>query len=154
MTITPPRQNNWRTAIAVRSIKFYQRHKTILWFVCSGAIAFWIDFLTFWILQTAGLNLWLARAAAFIIAATFTWVFNTKISFREREARFKNLKGWSTYIALATIGGSFNYCASMVVVKSVSEVNPVTMFIAVAAGSIAGLFANFFLNHIVFFKKS
>lgn len=131
----------------------YKKHYTLVWFLCAGSIAFWIDFFTLWILQSIGLNLWLGRAIAFIAAATFTWVFNSRISFRGREARFKNLKGWGSYMGLAAIGGILNYCASMIVLKSVSTITPLTMFLAIAAGSLAGLFANFFSNHLIFFKK-
>lgn len=133
---------------------FYTKHRSLVLFLCSGAIAFWIDFFTLWLLQTIGLNLWAARAIAFIVAATFTWIFNSRISFRGREARFKNLKGWGSYMGLAAIGGVLNYCASMTVLKSVTTVTPITLFLAIAAGSLAGLFANYFLNHFVFFKKA
>lgn len=132
---------------------FFQKHRSFMWFLCAGSIAFWIDFFTLWILQALGLNLWLARAVAFVVAATFTWIFNSHISFRGREARFKNLKGWGSYMGLAAIGGILNYCASMAVLKSVSNVGPLTIFLAIAAGSLAGLFANYLSNHFIFFKK-
>ncbi|OLY47112.1 GtrA family protein [Bartonella apis] len=135
-------------------LDIYKNHRSFVLFLCSGSIAFWIDFFTLWILQTSGLNLWIARACAFIVAATFTWIFNSRISFRGREARFKNLKGWGSYMGLAAIGGVLNYCASMTVLKSSGNVTPLTLFLAIAAGSFAGLFANYFLNHFVFFKKA
>lgn len=132
---------------------FYSKHRSLVWFLCAGSIAFWIDFFTLCILQASGLNLWLARAIAFIVASTFTWIFNSRISFRGREARFKNLKGWASYLGLVAIGGILNYCASMVVLESVRTISPLTMFLAIAAGSLAGLFANYFSNHFIFFKK-
>ena len=135
-------------------LDIFKNHRSFALFLCSGSIAFWIDFFTLWILQTAGLNLWVARGCAFIVAATFSWIFNSRISFRGREARFKKLKGWGSYIGLASIGGVLNYCASMMVLKSSSNVTPLTLFLAIAAGSLAGLFANYFLNHFIFFKKA
>ena len=129
-------------------LDIFKNHRSFALFLCSGSIAFWIDFFTLWILQTAGLNLWVARGCAFIVAA------NSRISFRGREARFKNLKGWGSYMGLAAIGGVLNYCASMTVLKSSGNVTPLTLFLAIAAGSLAGLFANYFLNHFIFFKKA
>lgn len=144
---------NVSVSIKQKCAIFYRKHRSFMWFLCAGSIAFWIDFFTLWILQALGVNLWLARAVAFIVAATFTWFFNSRISFRGREARFKNLKGWGSYMGLAAIGGILNYCASMFVLKSVSTITPLTMFLAIAAGSLAGLLANYLSNHFIFFKK-
>ena len=81
--------------------------------------------------------MWLARAISFLAAATFTWIFN----------------GWGSYMALAAIGGILNYSASMVVLKLMTPVTPLVMFMAVVAGSFAGLFVNYLTNHYIFFKK-
>lgn len=102
----------------------------------------------------SGINLWIARAIAFVIAATFTWLFNSNISFRGRQARYKKLKGWGFYMGLVAIGGTVNYCASMVVLKNATTVTPFIMFLAVVAGSLMGLLVNYATNHFIFFKKT
>lgn len=130
-----------------------QQNRSFVYFAFSGGIAFWIDFFTFWVMTAFGNNLWLSRAIAFVIAATFTWIFNSRISFRGREARYKKFTGWLCYIGLVAIGGAVNYCASMTVLISAGNVSPLIMFFAVVVGSIAGLFVNFSTNHFIFFKK-
>lgn len=133
--------------------KLYEQHRSFFWFLCAGGLAFWVDFLVLWLLSYCGLNLWLARAISFLAAATFTWIFNSHISFRGRDARFTKLKGWGSYMALAAIGGILNYSASMVVLKLMTPVTPLVMFMAVVAGSFAGLFVNYLTSHYIFFKK-
>lgn len=134
-------------------LKLYRQHRSFVWFVCAGSLAFWVDFLTLLVLNECSLNLWLSRAIAFLAAATFTWWFNSHISFRGREARFKNLKGWTSYIGLSALGGILNYVASMLVLKSITPTTPLVMFFAVVVGSFSGLFVNYLTSHHLFFKK-
>ncbi|WP_245256551.1 GtrA family protein [Bartonella tamiae] len=131
----------------------YQRHRALFWFSCAGSIAFIIDFLSLWFLTYIGFNIWFSRALSFIVAATFTWIFNSHISFAGRNARLKKFSGWISYIALASIGGSINYVSSLFVIKQFSEERPEVLFFAVAVGSFLGLFANYLMNHYIFFKK-
>ncbi|MHC5307328.1 GtrA family protein [Bartonella sp. LJL80] len=131
----------------------YKRYRSFIWFAISGSIAFVIDFVMLWIFSALGLNLWVARALAFAVAATFTWIFNSRISFKGRDAHLRKMKGWSTYIALAAIGGSVNYFTSMLILKNFTPTTPIVLLFAVAVGSCSGLFLNYATSHFFFFKK-
>lgn len=129
------------------------RHRRLLLFCISGGLAFFVDFLIFLALGYMGLNLWVARLIAFLCAATFTWQFNRLITFRDRQARLKNIHGWASYMGLMLIGGVFNYAASMGLLLLMPPPSPLKMFFSVACGSLAGLLVNFTTSNLWFFNK-
>ena len=127
-------------------------HRFLL-FCCSGSLAFCVDYGALRVLVWLGLVHWAARILSFIAAATFTWQFNSRVTFRDASARLTGIAGWLSYMGTALIGGTANYLAYLGVLRLVGRVDAYSMFFGVAAGSFAGLAVNYFLCSAWFFKK-
>ena len=122
-------------------------------FCCSGGLALCVDFAVLYAFVTwLHMPHWLARCFSFVAAATFTWQFNMRISFRGHAPRFAGFTGWVSYMGSALIGGSINYAAYIGAMALMDSTNPSSLFLGVAAGSLAGLGANYFLCSAWFFK--
>lgn len=96
-----------------------------------------------------GLEFFAARIPSFFAAATATWALNRAFTFRGAADEPLH-RQWAKFIAANAIGGVVNYGVSVGLESSVQTVaeHP---FLAVAAGSIAGMFFNFAASkHLVF----
>lgn len=123
-------------------------------FCVSGGLAFLIDAgLTQAWVSFAGLDPWSARALSFPVAVTATWLFNRSITFR--IAVGSGLLGeWLRYVGTQLLGLSLNLGVYAVLV-GLSSTAARWPALAVAAGSIVGLFANFFgAKHVAFAQRS
>jgi putative flippase GtrA len=119
-------------------------------FCLSGCLAFVIDggLTQLWV-SLVGLDPWSARALAFPVAVTFTWWFNRHITFRVVHAA-SLWREWTIYAGTQLFGWALNLgCYALLVLSSDLVANwPV---IAVAAGSLVGLLANFLgAKHVAF----
>lgn len=97
----------------------------------------------------AGLEFFAARLPAFLAAATATFALNRAFTFRGAAGEPLH-RQWAKFIAANAFGGVVNYAVSVGLESSlpVVEAHP---FLAVAAGSIAGMFLNFAASkHLVF----
>ena len=96
-----------------------------------------------------GLEFFAARVPSFLAAATTTFALNRAFTFR--GARDEPLhRQWVKFIAANALGGAVNYGVSVGLEAAflVVETHPV---LAVAAGSVAGMFLNFAASkHLVF----
>ncbi len=122
-------------------------------FCFSGGLAFLIDAgLTQAWVSFAGLDPWTARALSFPVAVTATWLFNRSITFR--VAAGAGLVGeWMRYVGTQLFGLLLNLGVYAVLV-GVSATAARWPFLAVAAGSVAGLFANYFgAKHVAFAQR-
>ncbi|BAI71524.1 protein [Azospirillum sp. B510] len=96
-----------------------------------------------------GLEFFAARVPSFLAAATATWALNRAFTFRGATSEPLH-RQWAKFIAANAIGGVVNYGVSVGLESGVRLVadHP---FLAVAAGSIAGMFFNFAASkHLVF----
>jgi putative flippase GtrA len=119
-------------------------------FCLSGAMAFAIDggLTQFWV-GRVGLDPWNARALAFPVALTFTWWFNRQITFRVGHTR-SLWREWTVYAGTQLLGWALNLgtYALMVLASDFVARWPI---IAVAAGSLVGLVANYLgAKHVAF----
>ena len=121
-------------------------------FCCSGTLAFLVDYGVLRGLVALGMVHWLARIFSFITAATFTWQFNSRITFKSAPSRFTGFSAWLNYMGTAVMGGSVNYAAYLLVMRLAGKTDALSMFLAVAAGSAAGLAVNYILCSAWFFK--
>ncbi|WP_448204473.1 GtrA family protein [Azospirillum sp. sgz302134] len=101
------------------------------------------------LLYGAGLEFFAARIPAFLAAATTTFALNRAFTFRG-AAEEPLHRQWAKFIAANAFGGVVNYGVSVGLESSVAVV-AAHPFLAVAAGSIAGMFLNFAASkHLVF----
>jgi putative flippase GtrA len=122
-------------------------------FCVSGGLAFLVDAgLTQAWVSWAGLDPWSARALAFPVAVTCTWLFNRSITFRAHTALPLH-REWALYVGSQLVGMAVNLGSYALLVASSAWVARWPA-VGVAVGSVAGLFANFLgAKHVVFSKR-
>jgi putative flippase GtrA len=122
------------------------------------------QFLRFGVVGTAGFvvdtavvystRLWLglygAGALSYVVAASANWLLNRVWTFRGQGSGPAH-RQWALFMATNLVGFVLNRgtYAVLVTLSPVCAQNPV---IAVAAGSIAGMFANFSLSRRIVFR--
>lgn len=108
-----------------------------------GAIGFVVDTVTVYALR-GWLGVYGAGAAAFLTAASANWALNRAWTFRGKGAGAAH-RQWLAFLAANALGFVLNRGTFAVLVATSATVhdNPV---IAVAAGSVAGMFVNFALS--------
>jgi len=94
-------------------------------------------------------NYW-AAVPAYIVAASFNWLLNRLWTFRGQGSGPMH-RQWTLFMATNLIGFTLNRGAywTLISISVLCADNPV---IAVAAGSLSGMFANFFLSRRLVFR--
>jgi putative flippase GtrA len=114
-------------------------------FAVVGAAGFVVDAASLHlVVYGIGAGLYVGRLVSYLTAATFTWALNRRYTFRDQ--RDHNLtREWLRFLAANAGGGLINYTVYAVLINAFEMVSrwPV---IGVAAGSMAGLIANFILS--------
>lgn len=86
---------------------------------------------------------YLARIPGFISAATVTWFINRNITFKNRNKRYDKLyKEYLHYMSLMAAGAAVNYGTYAICVVLFGSF-PLSTFVYVAIGSLAGMLVNF-----------
>ena len=114
-----------------------------------GAFGFLVDTAT--VYATRGrLGLYGAGVLAFLVAASANWALNRVWTFRGLSTGALH-RQWAMFLAANSLGFVLNRGAYfiLVTVSVLCATNPV---IAVAAGSITGMFANFTLSRRLVFR--
>mgnify|MGYP001813352488 CR=1 FL=1 len=121
-------------------------------FSVIGAFGFLVDVSVLYLLKGLGLDLYTARLVSFLCAATFTWLGNRLFTFRESGlARRASGSEWLFYVAAMTLGGLVNYgvYAALITFVATFGHHP---WLAVAAGTGAGLSINFLLARRILYR--
>lgn len=132
------------------------------WFAAAGTLGFIVDASLLY--ATAGLLGWYgARAFSFVGAATATWLINRRWTFRpplktsaattSPATRTPLLQEYLQYLASMLGGAALNYGTYVAVLHYTNGAAiPYAPLLGVAAGSIAGLFANFLVTRYWVFR--
>ena len=121
-------------------------------FAVVGTAAFVVDTAVLYLALWAGLGLYSGRVASYLVAATFTWYGNRRITFAShaRGASAATVE-WIRFLLTNLVGGAVNYSVYAVLVGQLELVRAYPVF-GVAAGSIAGLSVNFTLSKWLVFR--
>ncbi len=118
-------------------------------FGAVGVIGLLVDTAVLYGGLALGLEFFAARIPSFFAAATATWALNRAFTFRGAADEPLH-RQWAKFIAANAFGGVVNYAMSVGLESGVQMVAELP-FLAVAAGSIAGMFFNFAASkHLVF----
>lgn len=123
--------------------------KQFILFGIVGTIGFVVDAGILYAGLWAGLGYYFGRVVSYLCAATVTWALNRRFTFKSAN---DNKRGeWVKFVALNLAGFTVNYgtYAACLALDPLFVQHPV---LAVAAGSIAGLFVNFAVNKYLVFK--
>lgn len=120
-------------------------------FAGIGAAAFFVDAGVLHVLAAAGAGLYLGRLGSWLCAATFTWYLNRRLTFRDAR-RDPPMRQWARFLAANSVGGLLNYGTYAVCIAA-SDTARRWPILAVGAGSVAGLLANFMLSRRMVFRS-
>ncbi|MGC8703822.1 MAG: GtrA family protein, partial [Thiomonas sp.] len=124
----------------------------LFYFSVSGVAGFLVDAsLVLSLNKIFDVGLITAQLIAFSAAVTVTWLINRHLTFATRASN-KWLSEWGRYVAANSIGALVNNAVYgiLVLVYTIFQRDPV---LAVAAGSLAGMFFNFTASKFVVFKN-
>ena len=126
----------------------------LLRFLLVGGAGFFVNMAALWLaINLAHLDVYSGQALAFLCAVTFTWWGNRTLTFAEHAADSPagRLREWGKFIAANSIGGLVNYAVyvTLVTFAPAPFSNP---YLAVAAGTIAGLAFNFTMSKRFVFR--
>ena len=105
-----------------------------------GAAGFVVDTAVVYALRGV-VGIYAAGAAAYAVAATFTWIFNRIWTFREASHAPAG-RQWAAFLATQSVGFVVNRGVffTLVTISPFCAAHPV---VAIAAGVAAGMFLNF-----------
>lgn len=114
-----------------------------------GAAGFVVDTAVVYATR-AWLGLYLAGVLSFLVAASFTWLGNRLWTFRGRGAGRMHAQ-WARFVAANTLGFLLNRgtYAILVTVSALCAEQPV---LAIFAGMLAGMLANFHFSRTMVFR--
>lgn len=125
--------------------------RQLFWFTVVGTLGFVVDSSVLYAGLAIGLGPYVGRVISYIAAATTTWYLNRKWTFKptHKASRSEYMK----FVVLNLGGFVVNYGTYVLCLHAhpVFAQHPV---LAVAAGSIAGLFVNFGINKFLVFKTA
>jgi putative flippase GtrA len=125
-------------------------HRQFLRFAVAGVVGFVVDVTVLYALLGLGLGYYLGRVFSFLAAAFTTWQINRRYAFSV-QAGTDRLREWLRYLLAMLGGGIINYGVYALIAYSASQASWVP-FLAVAAGSVAGLGANFLTAKFLVFR--
>ena len=128
--------------------------KKLLAFGCVGAVGFAVDAGVLSILaQKLAVNVYLARIVSFLVAVFVTWLLNRTWVFKTAEGQTRGKKReYFNYFAVQSFGALINLgvFATLIASNITLRANPV---VALAAGSIVGMFFNYAGAQFWVFKR-
>lgn len=137
-----------RTARAITAVMRAVPHEFVR-FGVVGAVGFVCNVAVVYALRAA-LGLYAAGAAAYVVAASVTWLFNRRWTFRDGTRR-PMLAQWLLYLAANAFGFAIYYAvyAASIGFVALCAREPA---VAVALGAALSLLVNFFASQRVVFR--
>lgn len=126
--------------------------RSLIWFGVAGGAAFLVDVGILTLLREP-LGAFGARAVSFWLAATTTWLINRNVSFADHQFSGGLLNEYLRYLGLMLIGGSLNLLVYSVLAWALPQTS-VCLALYVAAGTVAGMSANYMGLNLLLYKKT
>jgi putative flippase GtrA len=97
-----------------------------------------------------GCGPYVGRAISFLCSTFMTWQINRRITFATRDS-VSLWREWNQCLLAMSFGGACNYAVYAIAVETLSR-SAARPALAVAAGSIAGMFINFLIAKLWVFR--
>lgn len=120
-------------------------------FALAGCAGFLVDAGVLYLMLGLGTGAYFGRLISFLCAAFATWQINRRITF-ERVTSKSVLREWHEYLMAMAVGGLCNYGVYALTLAMLPK-QAGSPLVAVAAGSIAGMFINFASAKLWVFRK-
>ncbi|MBB3226793.1 putative flippase GtrA [Luteibacter sp. Sphag1AF] len=126
--------------------------REILLFAAGGLIGFVVDGgIAQSLVSLAHWNVYAARAVSFLAAATSTWWWNSRHTFKGRDSGMGAQAEWLRWMGLMALGAVLNNGVYVALLQGIPSLKPWPV-VAVAAGSLAGAIANYGLARTLLFR--
>jgi putative flippase GtrA len=123
-------------------------------FAVVGTTAFVVDTAVLYAAIWAGLGLYAGRAVSYLVAATFTWYGNRRLTFSTHAHGAPAIAAeWIRFLVANLAGGAVNYATYAAAIAWLPLVRAYPV-LGVAAGSLAGLSVNFLASKFVVFRTA
>ncbi len=109
-----------------------------------GFAGFLVDWGCLTLLLSLGAAFFIGRGLSYLCAATATWALNRLWTFRSGNKTI--LREWAKFLAANAVGGAVNYGFSVFLAVEAPDFIGKYPVVAVAAGSLSGMFINFALS--------
>jgi putative flippase GtrA len=126
--------------------------RELILFSVIGTLGLLIDIAVLYALKPM-LGLFVSRGVSFFAAVITTWYLNKTFTFQGKKSTLPIHQELIAYVGLMLLGGAVNYVTYiwLVIAYEYVKSNP---FLAVAAGSLAGMFLNYSTSKFVLFRKN
>ncbi len=130
-----------------------------------GTLAFLINISIFTFLSWLGLNIYISNGVAFYTGLTFSYLANSKITFKKEHLENKiTIKRWLFYCLICTIGWSVNFLILNILIyfNKPADINfsnilikqhTVKIIYNTISGAIGGIFNYIVVKNFIFKKK-
>lgn len=124
--------------------------RIIILFGFSGLVGFLVDAAVLYLLKDI-CGVYYGRICSFFCAVLCTWLINRHATFRDRRSGLSKVNELSRYAALMLGGGLVNYSIYALLVSQFDVLRDY-LFIAVAAGSLAGMAVNLISSRFLLYR--
>lgn len=124
--------------------------RQVISFAIVGVAGLAVDVIALYAFLGLGAGYWLGRLGSFLLAASFTWMLNRRVTFDGTTA--DPMRQWLNYLMVNVVGGVLNLgvYGALIVTSDVVRSAPV---LGVAAGSMSGALWNFVLSQRLVFRS-
>jgi len=126
-----------------------EQFKEFFQFGIVGTLGFLADYGALVLLMYFGLNPYWGRLGSFFIAVNCTWVLNRNFTFKAKKTTRLRTE-WLKYLMANSMGALLNYGVYALLIYKVPLVAQWPV-LGVAAGSVAGLLANYINSRVFVF---
>lgn len=122
-------------------------------FAIIGAFGFVVDVIALvFAKEVVHLDLYSGRLFSYLIAASFTWYANRRLTFKNHYTADSVVVQWVKFLHANCYGGLLNYSVYSLGVSFFGEDMKIYI-LSVACGSVSGLVLNFILSSRLVFKS-
>ena len=125
--------------------------KKLFFFGIAGVLGFLVDAAALYLIKSFT-GIYLGRLFSFSMAVVVTWVFNRNITFKQSNVDMGVLAEFLKYFSLMIVGGVINLGVYYLLISSSQWLQKFPI-LAVAAGCLAGMVANFLTSRFLLYKK-
>ncbi|WP_037300005.1 GtrA family protein [Rubritepida flocculans] len=118
-----------------------------------GTLGFLVDAGTLLLAVALGAGPYGGRAISYVVAASAVFALNRAWTFRDRPGGAPLARQWGAYLVLNLVGFAANY-GTYAGLVAWTEIGARHLVLSVAAGSVAGMFLNFFLSRQLIFRPA
>lgn len=127
------------------------KFKELAFFGFAGTLGFLADSGALYLVKDY-LGLYSARLVSFFFAVIITWLVNRNLTFRSKPSNLSIFQEFIKYLGMMSIGGLINYSTYAFLIFKFEIIN-IYPIIAVAAGSITGMAANYAQMKYLLYKN-